>query len=108
MLTSIHIPHLACLGGEGHAGVGREEGKGQEGKGRRGGAGGGRKKHGKRKGWGRGDRGINVSYSAVMWSTSRKLQFLDTCRGASCLDCYRRCHTPRCDGPGESLAVVND
>ena len=28
-----------------------------------------------------------MSYSAVMWSTSRKLQLLDTCRGARCFDC---------------------
>ena len=35
-----------------------------------------------------------------------KLQFLDTCRGTRCLDC-RQCHTPCCDGPGESLAAVN-
>ena len=40
-------------------------------------------------------------------STSRNLQLLGTCRGARCLDCYRQCHTPRCDGPGESLAAVN-
>ena len=63
---------------------------------------------GRGRGGGRGDRGIKMSYSAVMWSTSRKVQLLDTCRGASCLDCYRRCHIPRCDRPGESLAVVND
>ena len=37
---------------------------------------------GRGRGGGRGDRGIKVSYSAVMWSTSRKLQLLDTCRGA--------------------------
>ena len=51
------------------------------------GTGEGREKHGKRKGWGRGDRRIKVSYSAVIWSTSRKLQLLDTCRGARCFDC---------------------
>ena len=38
-----HPTNLVYLGGEGHAGMGREEGKGQEGKGKRGGAGGGRK-----------------------------------------------------------------
>ena len=42
---------------------------------------------GRGRGGGRGDRGIKVSYSAVMWSTSRKLQLLDTCRGARCFDC---------------------
>ena len=94
-----------CLGGEGQEWEGRSGRSKRE----RGGGEGhrrGRGKHGMRKGWGGGDRGIKVSYSAVMWSTSRKLQLLDTCRGARNLNCYRRCHTPPCDGPGESLAAA--
>ena len=106
MLTSIHILQTLCAleekGRSGKGGVGgvreeREEGRG---------TGGGEGSMGRGRGGGRGDRGIKVSYSAVMWSTSRKLQLLDTCRGARNLNCYRRCHTPRCDGPGESLAAA--
>ena len=70
-----HPTNLVCLGGEGQEWEGRREGA-QEG-------GGG--SMGRGRGGVRGDRGIKVSYSAVMWSTSRKLQFLDTCRGASVL-----------------------
>ena len=96
--------NLLCLGGEGRG----RRGRGKRGKGGGGGAQEGEgRSMGRGRGGGRGDRGIKESYSAVMWSTSRKLQLLDTCRGARCFDCYRRCHTPRCDGPGESLAAVN-
>ena len=67
--------------------MGREKGEGQEGKGRREGPGGRGKSMGRGRGGGRGDRGIKVSYAAVMWSTSWKLQLLDTCRGARYPDC---------------------
>ena len=101
-----HPTNLVCLGGGrgrgGNGGVGgvreeREERRGRSGKGGWGGARGkgrrggaqerGRRSMGRGRGGGRGDRGIKVSYSAVMWSTSRTLQLLDTCRGARCFDC---------------------
>ena len=78
ILTSIHILQTLCaLEGEGWD---RRRGRGKRGGARGEGQEGGRM--GRGRGGGRGDRGIQVSYSVVMWSTSRKLQLLDTCRGA--------------------------